>query len=157
MILWSHQEAMCSNFRFLWETRLRIEAKFQNWSHIRSLCRLGRTSGRPNQHRLRFHYPSVKTLCDDGIRCPFPMLSFHYIFQASVDDKQSIEEDEERTLRCNFIFFMSLSFFYATNYLLDMNQIWDTLLVSFWKNKEVGKDEGSTYLCCHVCRILILA
>jgi len=59
------------------------------------------------------------------------MLSFHYIFQASVDDKQSIEEDEERTLRCNFIFFMSLSFFYATNYLLDMNQIWDTLLVSF--------------------------
>ena len=103
MILWSHQEAMCSNFRFLWETRLRIEAKFQNWSHIRSLCRLGRTSGRPNQHRLRFHYPSVKTLCDDGIRCPFPMLSFHYIFQASVDDKQSIEEDEERTLRCNFI------------------------------------------------------
>jgi len=51
------------------------------------------------------------------------MLSFHYIFQPSVDDKQSIEEDEERTLRCNFIFFMSLSFFYATNYLLDMNQI----------------------------------
>jgi len=43
---------MCSNFRFLWETRLRIEAKFQNWNHIRSLCRLGRTSGRPNQHRL---------------------------------------------------------------------------------------------------------
>jgi hypothetical protein len=52
MILWSHQEAMCSNFRFLWETRLRIEAKIQNWNHIRSLCRLGRTSGRPNQHRL---------------------------------------------------------------------------------------------------------
>jgi hypothetical protein len=74
-------------------------------------------------HRLRFHYPSVKTLCDDGIRCPFPMLSFHYIFQVSVDDKQSIEEDEERTLRYNFIFFTSLSFFYATNYLLDMNQI----------------------------------
>ena len=74
--------------------------------------------------KKRVVFAVFKALCGDGVcRCPFPLLPLQCIFQASVDDKQSIEEDEERTLRCNFIFFMSLSFFYATNYLLDMNQI----------------------------------
>ena len=58
--------------------------------------------------KQRVIFAVFKALCDDGVcRCPFPLLPFQYVFQAPVDDERSDKEDDQRTLRCNFIFFMS--------------------------------------------------
>ena len=68
----------------------------------------------------RVVFAVFKALCRDGIcRCLFPLLFFQCVFQAPVDDEHSVEEDDQRALRCNFIFFMSfcvkLSFYCITN------------------------------------------
>jgi len=77
-----------------------------------------------------------KVSCGDGVcRCLFLLLPFQCVFQAPVDDEQSDEEDDQRTLRCNFIFLCRL----VSNCLsivllivfLDMNQIQDTFMVSY--------------------------
>ena len=70
--------------------------------------------------KQRVVFAVFKALCGDGVcRCSFLLLSFQCVFQTPVDDKQSVEEDDQRALRCIFIFFMSscvkLSFYYTTN------------------------------------------
>jgi hypothetical protein len=43
----------------------------------------------------RVVFAVFKALCgDDVCRCPFPLLSFQCVFQATVDDEQSDEEDD---------------------------------------------------------------
>ena len=71
--------------------------------------------------KQRVIFAVFKALCgDDVCRCPFQLLHFQCVFQGPVDDEQSDEEDDQRTLRCNFIFFMSscvkLFFYCTTNY-----------------------------------------
>ena len=85
---------------------------------------------------------SWKFLYGDSIcRCPFSFLLFQCIFQTPVDDEQSIEEDDQRTLRCNFIFFMSscvkLFFYCTTNCFFYMNQIWDIFWCLLQKKKTI--------------------
>ena len=66
---------------------------------------------------------------------------FQCIFQVSVDDEQSDEEDDNITLRCNFVFLISsyvkLSFFYTTNYfswyVLDMTYLFGVCLKKLYK------------------------
>ena len=42
----------------------------------------------------RVVFAVFKALCGDYVcRCPFPLLSFQCVFQATVDDEQSDEED----------------------------------------------------------------
>ena len=58
--------------------------------------------------KQRVVFAVFKTLCgDDVCRCPFLLLPFQCISQTPVDDEQSEEEDDQRSLQCNFIFFMS--------------------------------------------------
>ena len=71
--------------------------------------------------KQRVVFAVFKAMCGDGVcRCSFPSLPSQCVFQAPVDDEQSVEEDDLRALRCNFIFFMSfcvkLSFYCITNY-----------------------------------------
>ena len=71
--------------------------------------------------KQRVIFAVFKALCgDDVCRCTFQLLPFQCVFQGPVDDEQSDEEDDQRTLRCNFIFFMSscvkLFFYCTTNY-----------------------------------------
>ena len=71
--------------------------------------------------KQRVVFAILKALCGDCVcRCSFLLLPIQCVFQASVDGAQSDEEDDQRTLRCNFIFFMSscvkLYFHYTTNY-----------------------------------------
>ena len=51
----------------------------------------------------------------------FLLLPLQYIFKVLVDDEQSDKEDHQKTIRCNFILFISscakLFFFCTTNYL----------------------------------------
>jgi len=70
--------------------------------------------------KQRVVFVVFKALCgDDAYRCLFLLLSFQCIFQAPVDDKQSDEEDDQRTLWYIFIFFIlpcvKLSFYCTTN------------------------------------------
>ena len=70
--------------------------------------------------RQRVVFAVFKALCGDSVcKCPFFLLPFQCVFQAPVGDEQSDEEDDQRTLRCNFIFFMSscvkLSFYCTIN------------------------------------------
>ena len=74
-----------------------------------------------SRYKQRVVFAVFKVLCGDGVyRCSFPLLPFQCIFQAPVDDEQSEEDDDQRSLQCNFIFFMSpcvkLSFHCTTNY-----------------------------------------
>ena len=78
--------------------------------------------------KQRVVFAVFKALCGDGVcRCPFPLLLFQCIFQSLVSDEQSIEEDDQRTSRCNFIFFMCLvsscPSFVLPIVLLDINKI----------------------------------
>ena len=58
--------------------------------------------------KQRVFFAVFKALCGNGVcRCPFPLLPLQCIFQAPVDDEQSEEEDDQRSLRCNFFIFMS--------------------------------------------------
>jgi hypothetical protein len=58
--------------------------------------------------KQRVVFVIFEALCGDGIcRYPFFLLPFQCIFQAQMDDKQSTEEDDQRALQCNFIFFIS--------------------------------------------------
>lgn len=78
------------------------------------------------EHRLGEH-PKQRRLAilhhkTEGWRnwiCSFLLLPSQCIFQASVNDEQPNEEDDKRTLQCNFIFLMlfcvKLSFFCTTN------------------------------------------
>ena len=73
-----------------------------------------------SRYKHRVVFAVFKALCGDGVcRYPFPLLPFQCISQVSVDDEQSEEEDDQRSLQCNFIFFMSscvkLSFYCTTN------------------------------------------
>ena len=73
--------------------------------------------------KQRVLFAVFKALCGDGVcRCPFPLLPFQCISQAPVDDEQSEEDDDQRFLQCNFIFFMpscvKLSFYCITNYFI---------------------------------------
>ena len=54
--------------------------------------------------KQRVVFAVFKALCGDDIcRCFFPLLPFQCVFQVPVDDEQSVEEDDQRALRCNFI------------------------------------------------------
>ena len=71
--------------------------------------------------KQRVVFAVFKSLCgNDVCRCPFLLLPFQCISQTPVDDEQSEEEDDQRSLQCNFIFFMSscvkLFFHCTTNY-----------------------------------------
>ena len=58
--------------------------------------------------KQRVVFAVFKALCgDDVCMCSFFLLPFQCVFQAPIDDEQSVEEDDQRALRCNFIFFMS--------------------------------------------------
>jgi len=57
--------------------------------------------------KQRVVFVVFKALCGDGIcRCPFLLLPFQCISQAPVNDGQSEEDNDQRSLQCNFIFFM---------------------------------------------------
>ena len=76
-----------------------------------------------SRYNQRVVFAVFKVLCGDGVcRCSFFLLPFQCVFQAPIDDEQSVEEDDQRALRCNFIFFMpscvKLSFYCITNYFI---------------------------------------
>ena len=54
--------------------------------------------------KQRVVFAVIKALYGNGVcRCSFPFLLFQCIFEVPVDDEQSVEEDDQRALRCNFI------------------------------------------------------
>jgi hypothetical protein len=89
-----------------------------------------------------------RALCGNSIcRCYFLLLPFRCTFQAPVDDKQSKEEHNIKSLWCNLIFFMSfcvkLSFFCTINCLSWYEPYMRHLWVSF--SKKVYNIGGHCY------------
>ena len=77
-----------------------------------------------------------------------PLLSFQCIFRVN---ERSNEENDQRTL-CNFIFFISscvkLFSFVPSIVFLNMNHIWYTCLVFFYKkNVDTNKSSGTLFSC----------
>ena len=52
-----------------------------------------------SRYKQRVIFAVFKVLCGvDICRCPFLLLPFQCVFQAPIDDEQSVEEDDQRAL-----------------------------------------------------------
>jgi hypothetical protein len=113
----------CHLFWYGWSIWEILDDNLTKWPNITLLYYQKNGAFKDHQFALlaAVVFAVFKALCGDGVcRCYFFLLTFQCAFQAPVDDKQSVEEYDQRALRRNFIFFMSscvkLSFYCITNY-----------------------------------------